>query len=254
MNYVNVGKTMEHDIELMDRVESLCKKNNRALRDILDAFPVYARRINLGKFITHYELFKKILDVPGSIIECGVFRGAGLLTWAKLIEIFSPGDRVRKVIGFDNFEGFRALDAEDGAENNEISKTEGGYNPGPYYNELVEHINIFHDDSFIPRSKRIQLVVGDIESTASEFVEENHGMRISLLNLDVDMYKPTYAALEAFYPLVAPGGIVIFDEYGLSDWPGESKAFDDYFQSIGSLPKLKTLNISSSPTAYFIKE
>ena len=31
-----------------------------------------------GKFLAHYEIYKKILSVPGDIIECGVFKGVSL--------------------------------------------------------------------------------------------------------------------------------------------------------------------------------
>ena len=48
----------------------------------------------------------KILNIEGSIVECGVWNGAGLLSYAKLVEIFEPYSIKRKVIGFDTFEGF----------------------------------------------------------------------------------------------------------------------------------------------------
>ncbi|MDY7001210.1 MAG: TylF/MycF/NovP-related O-methyltransferase [Thermodesulfobacteriota bacterium] len=193
-----------------------------------------------------------IKDTPGSIVECGVYRGSSLLTWAKLLEIFCPGDRVRGIIGFDNFAGFPDLVEKDGPENPRRSKVVGGWDASPYYEELLEHIDIFHADSFIPRAKRVGLVVGNIEDTAMEYVKNNPGMRISLLHLDVDIYKPTKAALEAFYPLVVPGGLVVLDEYGMHEWGGESLAFDEYFEG-KEKPVLKTFPLSSIPTAYFVK-
>ena len=230
-----------------------CKKSDIALRDVLESFPIYIRRVNLSRFLVHYELFKIIQDVPGSIVECGVYRGASLLTWAKLMEIFNPGDRVRKIIGFDNFAGFPALDPKDGPEAPARSKVIGGWNAGPYYDELLEHIDIFQKDSFVPRAKRVELVVGDIEETAREYVQRNPGLRISMLHLDVDIYKPNIAALKAFYPLVVPGGVVILDEFAMNEWGGESAAFDEYF-SDKPRPRLRTFPISSIPTTYFIKE
>ena len=50
----------------------------------LASFPKYVRRQQLKRFLALYELFKKILPIKGSIVECGVFRGFGLMSWAKL--------------------------------------------------------------------------------------------------------------------------------------------------------------------------
>jgi hypothetical protein len=247
-----VGGSYSHDEETWNRIERAVKNNSVPLRDILESFPIYIRRVNLSRFLVHYELFKMIEDVPGNIVECGVYRGSSLLTWAKLLEIFCPGDRIRKIIGFDNFAGFPELVEQDGPENPHRSKVVGGWDASPYYEELLEHIDIFHADSFIPRAKRVELVVGDIEKAAFGYVEKNPGMRISLLHLDVDIYKPTKAGLDAFYPLVVPGGLVILDEYAMHEWGGESKAFDEYFAG-KKAPRLKTFPISSIPTTYFVK-
>ncbi|MFH1983022.1 MAG: TylF/MycF/NovP-related O-methyltransferase [Pseudomonadota bacterium] len=251
-NVERIGGTYSHDQEMWDQLEEVVKESGHPLRDVLESFPVYARRVNLSRFLVHYEIFKMIKDVPGSIVECGVYRGSSLLTFAKLLEIYCPGDRTRKVIGFDNFAGFTELSEEDGAEDPNCSKVVGGWNSSPYYNELLKHIDIFHADSFIPRAKRVELVVGNLEETATDYLEKNSGLRISLLHLDCDVYKPTMAALEAFYPLVVPGGIVLLDEYGMAAWGGESAAFDEYFGK-DTKHKLKTFPLSSTPTAYFIK-
>jgi macrocin-O-methyltransferase TylF-like protien len=247
-----VGGSLPHDEQVWVRIEDAINKGQTPTRDVLESFPIYIRRVNLSRFLVHYELFKMVQDVPGSIVECGVYRGASLLTWAKLMEIFNPGDRVRKIIGFDNFAGFPSLDDKDGAEAPMRSKVVGGWNAGPYYNELLEHIDIFQADSFVPRAKRIELVVGNIEDTADEYIKKNKGLRISLLHLDVDIYKPNLAALKAFYPLVVPGGVVILDEFAMNEWGGESAAFDEYFSGKPK-PKLRTFPISSIPTTYFIK-
>lgn len=246
------GVSYPHDLQIWDRVEQTVAAHERPLRDVLESFPLYTRRVNLTRFLAHYELYKRIANLPGSIVECGVFRGSSLLTWAKLLEIFHAGDRVRKVIGFDNFAGFATINDKDGPEREDRCKTVGGWNSAPYYEELLEHIRIFHDDSFIPRAKRIELVVGDLTETASRYVAENPGLRISLLHLDVDVYEPTLAALQAFYPLVVPGGLIVLDEYGLPDWAGESAAVEEYFR--GRMPQIEKLPFASTPGGIIVKK
>jgi hypothetical protein len=246
-----VGSAYPHDEQIWNRIEKTVATHERALRDVLESFPLYARRVNLTRFLAHYELYKRIAPLAGSILECGVYRGSTLMTWAKLLEIFHPGDRSRKVIGFDNFAGFGQITEEDGLANTETARIPGGWSAGPYYEELREHMEVFQDDSFLPRDPRIELVVGDLVETAPAYVTANPGLRIALLHLDVDVYEPTLAALEAFYPQVVHGGIVVFDEYGLRQWPGESRAVDKYFGR--NAPRIEKLPYCSTPGGFMHK-
>jgi len=245
------GASTTHDQDIWAQLESMPERYNLKLADILESFPVYARRVNITRFLAHYELYRQIADLPGCIVDCGIYRGVSLFSWAKFLEIFHAGDRTRRVIGFDNFTGFNPLDAKDGPTIEKWEKHEGGWNAGKFYDELMEHIDIFHADSFVPRAKRIQIVEGDLEKTAADYAAANPGLRISLLHLDVDLYKPTLAALQALYPKVVTGGMVVFDEYGLTEWGGESNAVEEYFS--GNMPTIKKLPFSSLPGGYFIK-
>ena len=79
----------------------------------LENFPKYVRRQNLKRFLTLYELFKHILPIKGSIIECGVFKGFGLMSWAKLSAMLEPENLTRRIYGFDTFEGFPSFSEKD---------------------------------------------------------------------------------------------------------------------------------------------
>ena len=57
----------------------------------------------LQKIFARYELFKLVQDVPGDIVECGVFKGSGVYTWVKLLCLFKPNTEQR-VVAFDFFE------------------------------------------------------------------------------------------------------------------------------------------------------
>lgn len=245
------GSSTNHDQEIWQRIEGLVESHNHKISDILETFPVYARRVNITRFLAHYELYRRIADLPGNVVEVGVYRGASLLSWAKFLEIFHAGDRTRRVFGFDNFAGFESVHEKDGGETDRYDRKVGGWNAGPYRSELMQHIDIFHEDSFLPRAKRIALVDGDVSVTAPKFVAENPGLRISLLHLDVDLYEPTLAALKAFYPLVVKGGLVVFDEFGLIDWPGESRAAEEYFGE--QMPRIEKLPFASLPGGFFVK-
>jgi hypothetical protein len=89
-------------------------------------FTKYARRHELARFMVQYELFKKITNVKGSIVEWGVYQGAGVMAWAKLSETIEPYNFLRKVFGFDTFDGFPSVAEEDMSSSN-AAVTKVGY-------------------------------------------------------------------------------------------------------------------------------
>ena len=195
----------------------------------------------IRKLIVRYELFKKSLNVPGYIVECGVFKGTGIAYWLKLLDIFAHGSG-KKVIGFDLFEANELLYSQDQDRTGFVEEWEKGMHQ---YN-LV-------NDSFktIWPEGQYELVKGKIEETSQDYVKQNKGFRISLLHLDLDVYEGTLAALKCFYPLVTRGGIIVIDEYAIPGW-GESDAIDEFLATKKDI-QIKTLPFSNGPTAYMIK-
>lgn len=245
-------KQRNRDTEVEASIEDHCARFGLTPRDAVQLFPVLARRQALKRFLAHVELFKQTLGVPGDIAELGVFRGLGLFTWANLLEAYCVGDRTKIVFGFDNWAGFSKFSPQDGAMYEGAGKVIGGFNPGQYQAELDSAIGIFDSDRFIPQKKRIRLVPGDIEQTVRAFVDENQGVRFSLVHFDCDLYAPTKAALEAIWPRVSRGGVVMFDEYGIHDWPGEAKAVDEFFADKPGI-KLQTFDWTNAPAAWVLK-
>ena len=236
---------------MWDDIVSLIEQHQIGTREVVEEFILYLRRVNFAKLLAHIEVFKHIVDKPGCIVECGVFKGVSLLTFTKLIEVLCPGDTLKRVVGFDTFSGFVDLDAKDGAPDERRGKVVGGWDAAEFYKILCQIIDITQRDSMIPRFRRVELVKGDIRESIPAYLEKNPGLRISLLHLDVDLYEPTKAALEHLYPLVVPGGVVLLDEYGMDGFPGESQAFDEYFGD--QRPVLTKFPYISTPGGYFIK-
>lgn len=240
------------DAGIEEKIAEHCRRYNLSALDAIKHFAVLARRQALKRFLAHVELFKMTLDVPGDIAELGVFRGLGLMTWANLLESYCIGDRTKVVYGFDNWKGFGALSKEDGEQDAKSGKVVGGFNPSHFLDELKAAIAIFDADRFIPAKPRVKLVEGDIEKSVPVFVKENPGVRFSLVHFDCDLYKPTLAALESLWGRVVRGGVVVFDEYAIADWPGESQAVDEFFHDKPDV-RLKTLTWTNTPGAYVIK-
>lgn len=221
--------------------------------EIWKNFPVYTRRTYLKRFLAHYELFRMTRDLPGDIVELGVYRGASLMSWANFMEIRNMGDRHKKVIGFDNFSGFTELEKKDGAADPHVGKENGGFDSSNYETQLREAIRIFDADRFIPYKKRVHLIKGDIETTIPKYIKNNPGTRISLLHFDADLYRPTSVALKHLWSLVVPEGIIAFDEYGIPPWEGESKAVDEFLENNNISVKLQRFDWCSNPGAFIIK-
>ena len=241
------------DSAIEDKLAAHCDAFDIDPLTAVNLFPVLLRRQNLKRFLAHVELFKLTLDVPGDIAEVGVFRGLGLMTWANLLEAYAIGDRTKVVYGFDNWQGFTELAPEDGAKVGEVQKEVGGFSPRQYKEELEAAIRIFDEDRFIPWKARVKLVEGQVEETAGRFVKDNPGVRFSLVHLDCDLYKPTKAAIEAFWPRLSRGGVMLFDEYAIKDWPGETAAVDEYFADMPNV-RVRTLPWTNAPAGYVIKD
>lgn len=242
-----------HDDKIESLLSAFFERHNIESRVILRNFPLYVRRVALKRFLAHYELFRRTIKLPGDIVELGVYRGTTLIQWANFLEARNIGDRTKRVIGFDRFSGFVRLDPQDGPEALSAGKTKGGFEAKQLEAELEEIIAIFDRDRFIPEKPRILLVKGDIEETVPKFISEHPGLRISLLHFDCDLYAPTKVGLECLWDKVVTGGIVVFDEYGIEPWAGESEAVDEFFAKRGVKVKLETFDWHATPGAYVVK-
>ena len=240
------------DDEIENMLDEHFEKNDIDKREICRNFMIYTRRVFLKRFLAHYELFRMTVTLPGDIVELGVYRGASLMSWANFLEVRNMGDRAKQVIGFDNWEGFKKFHEKDGDENVRVNKVIGGYDAGIFKEVLKDAIAIYDKDRFIPYKPRIILVDGDIEESVPRFIKENPGLRISLLHVDCDLYEPTKVGLQYLWPRVVKGGVVVFDDYGVRPWEGESTAADEYFAD--KKIALRRFNWAQSPGAYIIKE
>lgn len=222
---LNQKNQRKKDFEYLEMIEEYWDKSIGSNVDKLKSFTKYVPFSEFPRFLARYEIFKKIIGINGSIIECGVHQGNGLLTWGLLSSIFEPVNHLRKVFGFDTFEGFPELSNVDKVESNLNART-GGLSVNSY-DDIHESIKIF--DTFRPLGHipKIKLIKGDANKTIENFIEKNPHIIISLLYLDFDIYKPTRKAIELLQKRMPRGAIIAFDELNHEDWPGETIALHD---------------------------
>ncbi len=192
----------------------------------LESFPKYVRRQNLTRFLALYEIFKRVLRVKGSIVECGVNRGFGLMSWARLSAILEPVNLTRRIYGFDSFAGFPSVHDNDLAGAGRTAAEAGGL-AAESYEELLKLAELHDQDRFLGHIAKIELIKGDAVETIPRFVQERQHLVVSLLFMDFDLYEPTSVALEHFLPRMPKGAIIAFDELDNPIWPGETKAVVD---------------------------
>ncbi len=163
-------------------------------------------------------------NIPGSIVECGVWKGGSCMMMA--LALLKKGIRDRELYLYDTYEGM--------PEPGEKDKSLGGNSAyGTWkdnqttdvntwcYSPLEEVQNNLSSTGY-PKDK-IHFVKGKVEDTIPQTLPGS----IALLRLDTDWFDSTYHEMQHLYPLLATKGVLIIDDYG--HWQGAREAVDKYF-------------------------
>jgi hypothetical protein len=202
-----------------------------------------------GKLLHRYDFFNKVKELPGDIVEVGVFKGSGMATFSKFVDIYCPNSN-KQIIGFDIFDPVKSqliLNKDNLNDKENMNIVYSRINPD---DRTIQSVQTRLDNMKI--TKKYNLVEGDIEETLPKFLVENPGFRISLLYIDVDIERPTYNALKYLWDRVLPGGIIVFDEYEYHKF-SESCGVETFLKEKNLKYNLKSTNWMA-PTAYIVKE
>lgn len=186
---------------------------------VADAPFVFANRIAVTAALSRIELFKMVQDIPGAIIECGVYKGNSLMLYMQLSMILEPYAINRSIIGFDTFSGFRSIDAEEDPA--DINETMFSDTDESIIQEMIDANDLVRPVNRIPRC---EIIKGDIMETVPAFPKTRPDLVVAMLILDTDLYASTKVALETFLPFMPKGAIVVLDEVAYRNFPGETSA------------------------------
>lgn len=166
-------------------------------------------------------------EIPGAIVECGVWRGGSMqaVAWALLEE----GVKDRDLHLYDTYEGMtppteedvRSRDGRSAAELLEESSTEARVWAIATLDDVQEGMR----ETGYPE-ERLHFHVGPVEETIPSQAPD----RIALLRLDTDWYASTKHELEQLYDRLSPGGVLVLDDYG--DWDGARRATDEFLATL----------------------
>jgi len=224
------------------------KKNcpNQELYDSFNKF-IFSEDIKvIGKLLHRFIFFEKIKDLPGDIVELGVFKGSGVATFLKFLEIFKTHSN-NKVIGFDLFDpGNKVIEQYKNGEKMKIVYNKSNEENLNFDSVKSKLLKINSDES------KFILVKGDVCETTKIFVKENPGFRISMIYVDLDLEEPVYHSLKNLWERLLPGGYIIFDEYEYHKFD-ESNGVDKFLKEFKIEYEIKCTNFMA-PTSYMIKK
>jgi hypothetical protein len=215
------------DYSYRQALEIFFKESAGSFTEKLESFPKYVPRQNLARFLARYEIFKLIEHVQGSIVECGVQYGIGLMSFAQLSVILEPYNFQRRIIGFDTFAGFPDVADEDLKglpERKSAHLKKGGFAVASAYEDLLKAIELFDRNRFLNHFPKVDVVKGDFTQTCHQYLEDHPHLVVSCLYLDFDIYAPTKVAIKAFEKRIPKGGVIVFDELNEEAFPGETAA------------------------------
>jgi hypothetical protein len=222
-------------------------QSNQRIYDSFNDFIFSDDRNVFNKLYSKFLFYQATEHLHGDIVECGVFKGSGLLSWLKILDIHEP-HTIKKVMGLDFFDNSFVDNLEDDNDRDVMSQVFTRDKNLEASDISVDGIHNKIVNAGFSTSK-FELVQGDVSITSRELAQSRPGFRISILYLDMDLYEPTYAALVNLWDNIVPGGIVVFDEHAYHGW-SEAKAVDQFVKETGV-----TLHRTDfkAPTGYIIK-
>ena len=239
----------------MDKLTVISNENklNDIEQNIYDKFNnfIFSDDLKLtGKLLHRFEHFLNVKDLPGDIVEVGVFKGSGMASFMKFIEIYGPNSN-KKVIGFDIFgtDDAESILENDGSTDKDSMKV--------VYNR-VNHDELTYDsvkerlENTGVSSDKFKLIKGDVQYSIPKYLKENKGFRVSLLYIDVDLDRPTYHTLINLWDRILPGGVILFDEYEYHKF-SESAGVERFLREKNIDYGLKSTNWVA-PTAFMVKK
>lgn len=178
---------------------------------------VYRETIGIVPFYTH--MLDAAAGVPGAVVECGVLTGHSLL-YMILLDLVSG--RRRKYFAFDVFGEYlpntdqkrmreHGVWAVDGYETVSLSIVKRTLRDGRVPEELIRDGIVFGKGFF------------------RDTLPEYGGGPIAVLHLDCDLYDSYKDCLTNLYRHMASGGVILFDEYEETRFPGAKVAIDEFF-------------------------
>ncbi len=177
-----------------------------------DNFPRQLRFDSLQQTIQH--VLRQ--GIEGDFAECGCWKGLSAYITCHYISEYGGG---REFHIFDSFEGGLSEKSQQD-ENLRYQLTDDEI--------LEEKLHFSSTESHIHHALKGHDNYNLYKGWIPERFNEVSGTRFAFVNIDVDLYQPTKDSVEFFFPRLSSGGIVVCDDYNMSQFPGAKTAIDEF--------------------------
>ena len=191
--------------------------------ELIENLGLYAPRQALSRLLFFHELYRRILDVHGVVLDFGCRYGQTLNLWQAFRGIYEPVNYARRIYGFDTFDGIAGSGARDGAAE---AASDGSYGVPPGYEaHLADVIACQKRLNPLPDVQTCEIRKGDARQTLADHLAAHPETLVALAYFDMDAYAPTRDCLEIILDRLPAGAVVGFDELCDPVFPGETAAF-----------------------------
>lgn len=206
---------------------------------------MFVRSSLLVKFLVMSDLYQRIVNVPGKLVEFGTWWGQNLVLLENLRAIHEPFNKQRTIVGFDTFSGYTKPSDVDLKSDVWV---EHSYSTGEEYKDYLQSLLGTHEKCNVLGHihGNHQLVEGDVSQTAPAYFKDNPESIVALAYFDLGLYEPTKAAMEAVKDHLVKGSILLLDELTWAESPGEAIAFKEVFADMDI--KLESCKLYPSKT------
>ena len=186
---------------------------------------LFLRGSLLARILAIADLYQRIVDIPGAILDVGTWRGQTAVVCENLRAIFEPLHFNRRIVCFDTFEGYKGFSEKDKATK---LHRDGTYAlSGSDYAEFLRRLLVLHEKSNAMGHNhgKHKVIKGDCRETIPRFFEENPSEYVALAFFDVNSYEPTLTAFEQVWARLVPGGVTALWQLTRSTIPAEARVY-----------------------------
>ena len=192
-----------------------------AAMDYENGFYWFSGPNRLAKLCAHYELYKLILNLPGDIVETGVFKASTLIRLATFRHFFETPE-ARTIYAFDAFGNFPKENFSCKEDIDYSSSYDAMFGQGL---SCIEIENLLKSKGL---SKNIHYISGNIVNTMPAFFKEKPHTRLAFVHVDVEVYEPTKTIIEQCWERLVPGGVLVLDDFNGDT--GAAKAINEFLE------------------------
>ena len=186
---------------------------------------LFVRGSLLARFLAIDHIYRKIVALPGIVIDLGTWRGQTAVLCENLRAIHEPLNFYRRIVCFDTFEGYSGFSERDRPT---ALHQDGTYDVGGNsYAEYLRQLLVLHEKSNAMGHNcgKHKVIEGDCRATLPEFFAEHGHETVALAFFDLNSYDPTRQAFEAVWQRLVPGGIVAFWQLTRANVPAEGSVY-----------------------------